>query len=76
MEGKSGASSRGNSSSNSVYSVAAVEKLVVEFWAGSGGPLLRWRVLLSFMTPPFLLGNHVGALALGPRALGEPGRLP
>ncbi|KAI3482672.1 hypothetical protein L1887_54608 [Cichorium endivia] len=38
LEGKSGASSRGNSSSNSVYLVVAVKKLVVGLWVGSAGP--------------------------------------
>ncbi|CAN1155568.1 hypothetical protein LINPERHAP2_LOCUS20473, partial [Linum perenne] len=38
LEGKSGASSRGNSSSNSVYLIVAVKKLVVGPWVGSAGP--------------------------------------
>ena len=36
MEGKSGASSRGNSSSIAYIKVVAVKKLVVDFWSGIG----------------------------------------
>ena len=39
MEGKSGASSRGNSSSNSVYYVVVVKKLVVGSRQIEGGLL-------------------------------------
>ncbi len=40
MEGKSGASSRGNSSSNSDIKVVAVKKLVVGFVGGATVPTL------------------------------------
>ncbi len=40
MEGKSGASSRGNSSSNSDIKVVAVKKLVVGFVGGAVVPTL------------------------------------
>ena len=39
LEGKSGASSHGNSSSNSYIKVVAVKKLVVGFWNEPVGPL-------------------------------------
>ncbi len=40
LEGKSGASSRGNSSSNSYIKVVAVKKLVVGFVGGASVPTL------------------------------------
>ncbi len=54
MEGKSGASSRGNSSSNSVFKVVAVKKLVVEVWSRTLG-LLH---CLYLTVRDFLLGER------------------
>ena len=57
MEGKSGASSRGNSSSNSDIKVVAVKKLVVGFRDGPAG--LPQGMLLAEL---FFLAKTVCAL--------------